>query len=176
MVRDVEESLARRLRHAEPGGGSGGVEAAASILQHVGGAAEQAVLDGLAGEAPELAQTIRRRLMAFEDLDRLPLEQWSAALDSLDSEDLAVALRTAGKRLRRRVLSTVSPAVAQRVRRQMEQIGPVRLSDVEAAQLRVVEAVRRFEPGQYTPQRAPDAVHSASGDDSPEPASEPEIS
>ncbi len=149
IISDVEESLRMRMSRGGAGRG-GGVSSAASILRHVGGAAEQAVLDALDGESPDLARSIQRELMAFDDLDRLPLEQWSEALESLDSEDLAVALRTANSRLRRRFLSSVSSTTSKRIREQMDRIGPVRLSDVEAAQQRVVEAVRRSEPGSYT--------------------------
>lgn len=146
---DVADSLRRRLESGETQSIGGGVSAAAGILRHVGGAAEQAVLDALRGEAPDLAGSIQRELMAFGDIERLPLRQWSEALESLSSEDLAVALRTANRRLRRRVLGSVSTATSRRVREQMERIGPVRLSDVEAAQQRVVDAVRRHQGGQY---------------------------
>ncbi|MGC9454775.1 MAG: FliG C-terminal domain-containing protein [Phycisphaerae bacterium] len=150
MLSEVATSLRRRLSRKEPQSPGVGVAAAAGILKHVGGAAEQAVLDALKGEAPDLAESLQRELMAFDDLERFPLEQWSDALESLDSEDLAVALRTANRRLRRRVLSSVSTATSRHVREQMERIGPVRLSDVEAAQQRVVEAVRRYQPGEYS--------------------------
>lgn len=152
MLSEVADSLRRRLSRHEPQSPGGGVAAAAGILKHVGGAAEQAILDALKGESPELARSIRRELMAFDDIERLPLEQLSDVLEDLDSEDLAVALRTANRRLRRRVLSSVSTATSRRVREQMERIGPVRLSDVEAAQQRVVEAVRRYQPGEYSPE------------------------
>lgn len=126
-----------------------GVSAAARILHRADAATEQAVMDGLSGMAPGLAESIRKRMFVFDDVALLPRTVLRAALDALGSDELAIALRTAGPGVTEKVLSSLGRDAAAKVRREMERIGPVRLSDVEAAQERVVSAVRRLEDGTY---------------------------
>jgi hypothetical protein len=134
---------------------AGGVGKVARILNHAGGATERAVLDGLTCMAPALAESIRKRMFVFDDLALLPRTVLRSALESLGSDELAIALRTAGKAVTEKVLSSLARDGANKVRQEMERIGPVRLSDVEAAQERVVSAVRRLEGGLYTSSAGP---------------------
>lgn len=149
VVRGLTRS--RRQARASEAAPTGGVSKVARILHHAGYATEKAVLAGLNGRQPGLAESIRRRMFAFEDVALLPREVLKQALESLGSDELAVALRTAGREVKEKVLSAVSRSTAGKVRMEMDRIGPVRLSDVEAAQERVVSAVRRLEAGRYAP-------------------------
>ncbi len=135
---------------AEAAAGAGGAGKVARILNHAGGATEKAVLDGLAGLAPALAESIRKRMFVFDDIALLPRTVLRSALESLAGDELAIALRTASEVVTEKVLSSLPRAAASKVRREMDRIGPVRLSDVEAAQERVVAAVHRLEDGLYT--------------------------
>jgi flagellar motor switch protein FliG len=67
----------------------------------------------------------------------------------MDSRRLAVALRTASKPVAQKVFSCLSAAAARRLREQVQGVGPVRLSDVEAAQQQIVEELLSAETGQY---------------------------
>ncbi len=157
VLREVEHSLAERAGELIGAGGAaafGGVGRVAEILQHAGHETESAVLRGLSsGGEGELADSIHRKLMAFEDIARLPASRLREALGLLESDELAIALRTAGDGLKKKVLSALGDSAARRVRQEMESIGPVRLSDVEAAQQRVTEMVRRVETGTYASDR-----------------------
>jgi len=144
VVDEVARGLVERWT-----GLAGGAGAAARILHHAGYATEKAVLDELTGNEPALAESIRSRMFVFEDVALLPKSVLRTALESLGSDELAIALRTAGKAVREKVLSSVPKPDAASVRQEMERIGPVRLSDVEAAQQRVVSSVRRLEAGRY---------------------------
>jgi len=146
---EIARGLAARLGRstsvqAEPDG----ISTAAEILHHAGYDAEQAVLDALAGDEPDLADSIRRRMFVFDDIASLPTATVAEALGPLASEDIAVALRTAGRDIRDKVLSGLG-AGAGPVREAMDRIGPVRLSDVEAAQQRLASAVRQACDGRY---------------------------
>jgi len=132
------------------GAHAGGVGKMARILNHAGGATEKAVLDGLTGMAPALAESIRKRMFVFDDVALLPRTVLRSALESLAGDELAIALRTASAEVTEKMLSSLPRVAAGKVREEMGRIGPVRLSDVEAAQERVVAAVRRLEDGFYT--------------------------
>jgi flagellar motor switch protein FliG len=145
----VRGLIARRAAEGSPAEGAGGVGKVARILHHVGYATEKAVMDGLTGAEPALAESIRKRMFVFDDVALLPRNVLSSALETLGSDELAIALRTAPKDVKEKVLSALSREAASNVRTEMERIGPVRLSDVEVAQERVVAAVRRLEAGRY---------------------------
>ena len=151
LVAEVIRGLTSRraARPAAPADDADGVGKVAQILHHAGYATERAVLDGLSGAEPALAESIRKQMFVFEDVALLPRQVLDSALASLGSDELAIALRTAGKEVRERIFSGLPRERVAKVRQEMERIGPVRLSDVEAAQERVVAAVRRLEEGRY---------------------------
>ncbi len=148
LIDDLAEALYVRYQEmsAERSGGAAGL---ADILRHAGHAAETQVLRGLDGETPAPAGTIRRRVVVFEDVVDLPVSLLRAAADRLGSVEVAIALRTAGEGLKSKILKSLPPGISREVRRQMDHIGPVRLSDVEDAQQRIVEAIRRVSDGSY---------------------------
>jgi len=152
-VRQAQEALARRLAEAA-GIQAGGPDALARILQHSGYDTEQAVMKSLAGAEPHVAQYVRNRLFLFEDLAEVPARRLRSSLEIIEPDELAIALRTAGERVTRKLLSALPGAAARRVKDEMDRIGPVRLSDVEAAQQRVVDVVRSAEYGRYVPTAA----------------------
>ena len=165
---EIARGLAARMGISAAGGddNAGGISTAAEILHHVGYDGEQAVLDGLKDEAPALADSIRRQLFEFEDIAALSPETVGRALADLPSDDIAVALRTAGDEVKDKILASLAAEAAGHVRQAMDRIGPVRLSDVEAAQQRVATAVRRAGSGRYlsddTSDRADDYVETGS--------------
>jgi len=151
VLREVSRGLAARL--AELAGGRNvardGAVRVAEILRYAGYRTERNVLESLDGQAPELAEAIRNRMFAFEDVSKLSPGELRAALEHVGSDELAVALRTADPKVLKKVFSSLSPRAGKQVRREMDAIGPVRLSDVEAAQQRVVEAIRLRRYGRY---------------------------
>jgi hypothetical protein len=141
---EVADALAVRLAETSDAGDEhiNGIETIARILNHAGYATEKTVLEGLADDEPTLAESIRRRVFVFEDIADLPAPRLREALAPLGDDELVLALRTAGEALTKKVLSALPSATAKKVRREMDRIGPVRLMDVEAAQQRVVDAMR----------------------------------
>jgi len=151
LVKEVAHQLAVRLRERASGrfDAIDGEHKMAEILRHADPETERAVLQALAGQSPGLVESVRKKMLAFEDILRLPSDRLGAALEGVSSEDLAVALRTVAEESKAEVLSALSSEAAEQLRAQMEQIGPVRLSEVEAAQQRVAQAVRDAEIGRY---------------------------
>jgi flagellar motor switch protein FliG len=68
-----------------------------------------------------------------------------AVLKEIDNDELALALKTASEDLKGKVFKNMSERAAQLIKEDMEFMGPVRVSDVEAAQQRIVDVVRRLE-------------------------------
>jgi flagellar motor switch protein FliG len=156
VVVEVGRTLADRAANLAKGQPpAAGVEGrVAEILRHAGYATEKVVLDALAGQSPSLVEAIRRRMFSFEDIAQLPVDRLRPAMAHVDTAELAVALRTAGEDVQAKIFSAMPSEAARRVREEMERMGPVRLIEVEAAQQRVAEAVRRAESGEYLSESA----------------------
>jgi len=84
-------------------------------------------------------------MFVFEDVDLLDDRSIQKVLKEIETKDLAVAMKACSEDLKHKIFSNVSVRVATMIREEIEFLGPMRLSEVEAAQQRIVEVVRRLE-------------------------------
>jgi len=108
-------------------------------------ATEKAILESLEEEDAELVENIRRLMFVFEDIILVNDKGIQQVLKEIDNEVLALALKTASDDLKDKMFRNMSERAATLIREDMEYMGPVRLSDVEAAQQKIVDVVRRLE-------------------------------
>lgn len=147
VLRELEASLAGELDNILSGQVTeiGGPKAVAEILNRTGRLTEKAVLERLDAQDPELAEGVRNQMFTFDDIANLTDREIQLILREVDSKDLAVALRGAGVEMQNRIFANVSDRVGQMMKEEMDFSGPVRLSDVEEVQIRVVQTVRQLE-------------------------------
>ena len=147
VIKEVERGLEKRLAGlvSERFERVGGVSAVAEILNLAGRAAEKAILEGLEEQEPSLVEEIRRLMFVFEDILRVNDKGIQGVLKEVENEELALSLRTASEELKDKIFKNMSERAAQLIKEEMEFMGPVRLSDVEAAQQKIVDIVRRLE-------------------------------
>lgn len=147
VIKEVERGLEKRLAGlvTERFEKVGGANAVAEILNLSGRATEKAILEGLEQQSPELVDDIRRLMFVFEDILRVNDKGIQAVLKEIDNEELALALRTASEELKDKIFRNMSERAATLIKEEMEFMGPVRVSDVEAAQKKIVDVVRRLE-------------------------------
>ena len=153
VLRELEASLAGELETILSGQVTeiGGPKAVAEILNRTGRSTEKAVLERLDAADPELAEGVRNQMFTFDDIANLTDREIQLILREVDSKDLAIALRGASIELQNKVFANVSERVGEMMREEMDFSGPIRLSDVEEVQLRVVQTVRQLEEaGQVT--------------------------
>lgn len=147
VIRAVESGLEHRLasRLVADGASCGGLDAVAEILNRCDRMTERVVLEGIEGHDSDLVEDIRRLLFGFEDIARVDDKGVQSILKEIDNEVLCLAMKTASAELRQKVLGNMSQRAADLITEDMEYLGPVRLSDVEAAQRRIIDVVRRLE-------------------------------
>ncbi|OGG54334.1 MAG: flagellar motor switch protein FliG [Candidatus Handelsmanbacteria bacterium RIFCSPLOWO2_12_FULL_64_10] len=153
VLREIEESLAMELQAILTGQITdiGGVKKVAEILNVTGPTTEKVILEKLDERDPEMAEEIRNEMFTFDDIARLTDREIQRLLREVDKKDLAVSLKGARPEMQDRILSNVSEEVRAQVKELMEFSGPIRLSDVEEVQLRIVQMVRQLEEaGQVT--------------------------
>ncbi|MDX2117357.1 MAG: flagellar motor switch protein FliG [Planctomycetota bacterium] len=147
VIREVERGLESRLSSmlVQSMEKAGGVPTVAEILNLAGRATEKAILEGLEAEDPDLVEQIRRLMFVFEDIKQVNDKGIQAVLKEVDNDELALALKTASEELKEKIFKNMSERAAALIREDMQYMGPVRVSDVEAAQQRIVDIVRRLE-------------------------------
>jgi flagellar motor switch protein FliG len=147
VIREVEIGLESRLSsmimHSMEK--VGGVNTVAEILNLCDRNTEKAIMEGVESEDPELVEEIRRLMFVFEDVKMIDDKAIQRIMKELDNKEVALALKMASEELKDKFLSNVSSRGADMIREDMEFMGPVRVSDVEAAQQRIVDIVRRLE-------------------------------
>lgn len=147
VIREVERGLESRLANmlGQSMERTGGVEAVAEILNLADRASEKAIMEGLEADDPDLVEQIRRLMFVFEDVLRVNDKGIQAVLKEVENSELGLSLKTASEELKQKIFKNMSERAAQLVKEDMEFMGPVRVSDVEAAQQRIVDVVRRLE-------------------------------
>jgi flagellar motor switch protein FliG len=147
VVREVESGLESRLSNmlVHSMEKVGGVGTVAEILNLCDRATEKSIMEGIESEDPDLVEEIRRRMFVFEDIMLVNDKGIQAMLREVDNDELVMALKTASDALREKIFSNMSARAAELIKEDMEFMGPVRVSDVESAQQRIVDIVRRLE-------------------------------
>jgi len=94
---------------------------------------------------PELAEEIKKLMFVFEDVVLLDNRSVQRVLREVESQDLALALKGASSEVAEKIFSNMSSRASEMLREDIEFMGPVRLRDVEEAQQRIVNVIRRLE-------------------------------
>lgn len=128
-----------------PGAQVGGVRAAAELVNHIGGDAEERILGLIEERDADLGQRIRALTFTFDDCAKLDARSLQTLLKEVPRDDLLYALKTASPALTEKIFANISSRAAEILREDMASLGPVRLSDVEAAQQRVVAILRELQ-------------------------------
>lgn len=147
VIREVEKGLESRLSAmlTQSMEKAGGVPTVAEILNLADRSTEKAIMEGLEADDPDLVEQIRRLMFVFEDIKLVDDKGIQSILKELDNDDLGLALKTASEDLQNKIFKNMSERAASMVKENMQFMGPVRVSDVEAAQQRIVDIVRRLE-------------------------------
>ena len=152
VLKEIEDALETSLRDILGGNQDvGGPKVVADILNLTGSSVEKNVLDQMDGQDPEVAEAVRNLMFTFADINKLTDRELQILLREVDQKDLVIALKAAEEELKDKILGNMSERVRTFVTEEMEFLGPMRLSEVEEVQLRIVQQVRQLEEqGQIT--------------------------
>ncbi len=147
VIKEVEKVLEKKLSSLVNQDYTivGGVDAIVSILNTVDRSTEKHIMETLEIEEPELADEIRRKMFVFEDILMLDNRAIQTVLRDVDNNELAIALKNANEDVQNIIFTNLSSRLAAMIKEDMEYMGPVRLKDVEEAQQKIVNIIRRLE-------------------------------
>jgi flagellar motor switch protein FliG len=113
-------------------------ELMAEIFNNLDRNAETRFLTALEERNKEAAERIRQLMFTFEDLNKLDPASIQTLIRNVDKSQLAVALKGASETLRDLFFSNMSERAGKILREDMEAMGPVRLREVDEAQMQMV--------------------------------------
>jgi flagellar motor switch protein FliG len=124
---------------------TGGITSTADVLNAMDKAVSRELLASMEERNPELSTAIRKKMFTFEDLLLFEPPVIQRIMREIDMRDLTLALKKASEQLKRLMLSNISRRAAESVAEELAFLGHVKLRDVEAAQFRIIDAVRKLE-------------------------------
>jgi flagellar motor switch protein FliG len=124
---------------------TGGVTSAADLLNAMDKTVSRSLLTTIDERNPELCQAIRKKMFTFEDLLLLNAQAIQRIMREIDMRDLSLALKKSTEPLKKLLLANISRRAAEAVQDEISMLGHVKLRDVEAAQFRIIDAVRKLE-------------------------------
>ena len=147
VIKEVEKVLESKLSNLVNQDYTiiGGVDAVVEILNTVDRGTEKHIMETLEIEEPELADEIRKKMFVFEDILLLDDRAIQQVLRNVDNNDLAIALKNANEQVQTAIFDNMSKRLAVMIKEDMEFMGPVRMKDVEEAQQKIVNIIRKLE-------------------------------
>ena len=147
IIKEVERVLEKKLSNlvTEDFTAVGGIQAIVDVLNSVDRGTEKYIMDTLEIEDADLAEDIRKRMFVFEDILQLDNRAIQRFLREVDNSLLALALKGATEEVQNVIYNNMSKRLAEMIREDIEYMGPVRLKDVEEAQQKIVNVIRKLE-------------------------------
>lgn len=123
----------------------GGINYVADIMNHVDRGTEKQIFDELGIRDPELADNVRKLMFVFEDIIYLDEMSVQRFIRDVDAKDLAVALKDANPEVSSMIFANMSKRMQESVASDIDFLHNVRRRDIEAAQQRIVDQIRKLE-------------------------------
>lgn len=145
-MRELNDTLEKQLK-----GGSnvqsssiGGTKAAADILNFIESSSEAEIMDKIKEVDEDLGQEIQDLMFVFDNLISVDDRSMQTILREVSTDNLLLAMKVANDDLKEKIFKNMSKRAAEMLRDDLEAKGPVKLSEVEAAQKEVLTIARRL--------------------------------
>jgi flagellar motor switch protein FliG len=147
VIKEVERVLENKLSSlvTEDYTAAGGVQSIVDILNSVDRGTEKYIMETLEIEDTDLAEEIKKRMFVFEDILTLDNRSIQRFLRDVENQQLAIALKGSTEEVQNAILSNMSKRLSEMIKEDMDFLGPVRLKDVEEAQQKIVNIIRKLE-------------------------------
>jgi flagellar motor switch protein FliG len=136
ILKDTQTSSTHRL---------GGINQLADILNQTTTNAAQAILESMEKDNPELVSDIKQKMFVFDDLVMIDDKGLQKVLRNVETQELALALKAASEDVKEKIFRNMSERAAEMLREEVEEMGPVRIKEVEDAQLNITKIIQDME-------------------------------
>ena len=147
VIEELDHSLHNEVRCLGDSGSNEveGTTVLADILNEIDKNAEEYIMSSIEEQDEEMAEEIKQLMFVFEDLLNVDDRGFREILKQVDKQELSVGLRTASEELKEKIFSNMSERAKEMLREDMEVMGPLRLSEVEEAQQKILRVARQLE-------------------------------
>jgi flagellar motor switch protein FliG len=145
-LQELDEILERQFagNAASKASVVGGLKRAADIVNCMDTATEEAVLASIRERNEALSTSIQELMFTFENLLELDDRSVQRLLREVSGDDLLKALKGATPEIKARVVKNMSKRAAEVLEDDLQSRGPMRVSEVEAAQRGILATVRKL--------------------------------
>lgn len=123
----------------------GGVSMMAEILNNMNRSSENEILDSVEEVNSDLASEIRNLMFTFDDILKLSDRDIRELIKEINKEDLVRSLKVAEQKMKDKIFRNMSSRAAEMLKEDIELMPPIRLSEVEEAQKKIIETAKRLE-------------------------------
>lgn len=147
IIKEIERVLERKLSSmvTQDYTMAGGLSAIVDILNSVDRGTEKYIMESLEVQDADLAEEIRKRMFIFDDVITLDSRSIQRVIREVENGDWALALKSANEEVQKSIFVNMSKRLAEMIKEDMDYMGPVRLRDVEEAQQKIVNVIRKLE-------------------------------
>ena len=147
IIREVEDTLEKKISSlgTQDYTSAGGINSIVQILNKVDRSTEKVILETLEVQDPVLSEEIKKLMFIFEDIITMDDRSIQLVLREVESKDLALALKGSSEEVGNKIKKNMSKRAGEMLEEEITFLGPVRLRDVEEAQQRIVNTIRRLE-------------------------------
>jgi len=139
LNKELGRSIGREQRQV------GGMDKVVDLLGHMQNNLDADILETIEESDADMAEEIRKRMFTFENLISLDGRSLQMILREVNNDSLTMALKTASEEMREKIFANMSSRAADMIRDDLEAMGPVRLSEVEAMQQSIVKIAMKLE-------------------------------
>jgi flagellar motor switch protein FliG len=122
----------------------GGAKAAANIINFLEPSAEGAIMEQISKADAALGQRIQDLIFVFDNLIELDDRSMQELLRQVPGDRLMLAMKGSEDALKEKIFKNMSQRAAEMLKDDLEAKGPVRISEVEAAQKEILSAARKL--------------------------------
>ncbi|MBK9248588.1 MAG: hypothetical protein IPM69_10855 [Ignavibacteria bacterium] len=123
---------------------TGGAHLVASILNKSNNATAKSLLENIEDKDPNLADQIKRLMFLFDDIAMIDDKGVQRILRDVDKRDLVLSLKATDEKIRTKIFKNMSERASQVIKEELDFMGPVKLREVEMAQMRIIDVVKRL--------------------------------
>ncbi|MEZ5490680.1 MAG: flagellar motor switch protein FliG [Gammaproteobacteria bacterium] len=145
-LQELNNSLEKQVEGVvrKRGSSVGGIKNVADIFNSLEKNFEESLMEKLTSVNEGLATAIQEQMFVFDDLKLIPSRDFQALLREVSTDKLAMALKGADEEILEKVMKNMSSRAAEIFKEDMEEMGPVKIVDVETAQKEVLSAARKL--------------------------------
>ena len=124
---------------------TGGVDRLAEILNQTDEISSELILNEMEETDMEMAAQIKQRMFVFEDIILVDDRGVQKLLRKIETMELAIALKAASEEVKEKIFKNMSERAGEMLREEIEDMGPVRMKEVEDSQQNITNIIQEME-------------------------------